>query len=284
MRVRVGDVDLHYEALGTGPPCVLVHGGPGMSHPAMLTPFASLADRVRLIAYDHRGHGESSRAAAETYTQRRLAEDLHGLCRALELDRPAILGTSAGGFVSLLYAARYPAEPRALVLVGTAASAQFMARAAANMQRLGTAAMQEAYRSLWDGSIVDPEAFRRAFETILPLYYHDRSRCPASLAGRRFDPDTRRALTRDYATYDVRPALRGIRVPTFVAVGRHDWICPVEESVEITSLIPGAELHIFEHSGHSPQFEEPAAFLAALGTFMDRVLPPNPAPGPPASA
>jgi proline iminopeptidase len=272
MKIEVRDVELHYEEMGSGPPCVLVHGGPGISHPAPFPVFAPLGDRVRLIAYEHRGHGQSSRAPVRSYTQHELVEDLHAFCRALRLERPMIVGTSAGGFVSLLYAGRYPDEPRALVLIGTSASRRFMERATANMQRLGTPAMQQAYRTLWDGSLADPEAFRRAFETILPLYYHDRGRAPATLAGRRFDPETRRALIRDYATYDARPMLTRIAVPAFVAVGRHDWICPVEESVEIAGSIRGAELHIFEGSGHSPHIEEPAAFFGALRAFLSRVL------------
>lgn len=272
MKIRVRDVELHYEETGSGPPCVLVHGGPGMSHPAPFPLFASLRDHLRLIAYEHRGHGQSSRAPAETYTQHELAEDLHGFCQALRLERPVIVGTSAGGFVSLLYAARYPEEPRALVLIGTSASRRFMERATANMTRLGSPAMQEAYRILWDGSLTDPEEFRRAFETILPMYYYNRASAPPTLAGRRFDPETRRALIRDYATYDARPTLSRIVAPTFVAVGRHDWICPVEESVEIARAIRGAELHVFERSGHSPHIEEAGAFFEALGGFLTKVL------------
>ncbi len=271
MKVPVRGVELFYERLGSGPPCVLVHGSPGMSHPNALTRYAPLADVVQLINYDQRGHGRSSRAPAETYTLDEQAEDLRALCGALGLDRPVVLGTSAGGFVSLLYAGRYPAGLRGLILVGASASAGFMARATANMQRHGTPAMQEAYRSLWDGSITDARTFQRAFETILPLYYHDRSRSPASLEGAQFDTDTRRALIRDYASYDARPLLGRIQVPTLIAVGRHDWICPVEESLELAKGIPGAELHIFEQSGHSPQAEEPDAFMAAVRRFLARL-------------
>lgn len=273
MMIRVGDVDLFYESAGDGPPCVLPHGGPGMGHPGRLAQYAPLGDLVRLVAYDHRGHGRSSRAPEATYTQDQLARDLAGLVRALDLDRPILLGASAGGFISLLYAGMCPEALRALILVGTSASRGFMPRATANMQRLGTPEMQEAYRRLWDGSIDDPEEFRRAFETITPLYYHDRRRAPSTLAGRTFDPATRRALIRDYARYDARPGLARLRVPTFVAVGRHDWICPVEESEELARLIPGAELHIFEHSGHSPQAEETGAFMKAVRTFLtERVI------------
>ncbi len=271
MQVPVRGIELFCEMMGSGLPCVLVHGGPGMSHPNALTRFAPLADAVQLIHYDQRGHGRSSRAPAETYTLDEQAEDLHALCGALGLDRPVVLGTSAGGFVSLLFAGRYPAALSGLILVGTSPSAGFMARATANMQRHGTPAMQQAYRALWDGSITDAPTFQRAFETILPLYYHDRSRGPANLDGTQFDPDTRRALIRDYATYDARPLLGRIQVPTLIAAGRHDWICPVEESLELVKGIPGAELHIFEHSGHSPQTEEPDAFMAMVRHFLARL-------------
>lgn len=273
MMARVGDVELFYETAGTGPPCVLVHGGPGVGAPGRLAQYAPLGDLVRLIAYDHRGHGRSSRAPVATYTQEQLAEDLYGLCRVLEVDRPILLGTSAGGFVSLVYAGRHPEALRALILVGTSASRNFMPRATANMERQGTPEMREAYRRLWDGSITDPDEFRLLFETIQPMYYHDKRRAPVSLAGHTFDPETRRALIRDYARYDARPDLARVRVPTFIAVGRHDWICPVEESEELARLIPGALLHIFEHSGHSPQVEEAPAFMSAVRTFLrTRVL------------
>ncbi len=235
----------------------------------MVERFAALGDLVQLIYYDQRGHGRSSRAPVETYTLNDQAEDLHGLCQALKFDRPVVLGASAGGFVSLLYAGRYPAEPRALILVGTSPSSAFMPRATANIERLGTPAMRQAYRALWDGSIADPKAFQRAFETVLPMYYHDRSKCPASLEGTQFDPDTRRAYVRDYPHYDARPLLNRIQVPTLIAVGRHDWICPVEESLELSKSIPHAELHIFERSGHSPQTEEPDAFITVVRRFLE---------------
>ncbi|HLJ59061.1 MAG TPA: alpha/beta hydrolase [bacterium] len=272
MKISVRGVELAYETLGSGPPYVLVHGGPGMGHPDRIGAYRRLAGRVRLIAYEHRGHGASGRAPAHTYTIADQAEDLHALIQALRLERPIVGGTSAGGFASLLYATRYPSEPRALVLIGTAPSGGFMARATANAERQGSPEVIAAYRRLWDGSLTDPAGFQRDFETIQPLYYYDKTRAPTSLAGRSFDPETRRALIRDYATYDVRAALASIAVPTFIGVGRHDWICPVEESVEIARLMPQAELHVFEQSGHSPQTEEPEALFEALSQFLDRVV------------
>ena len=56
--------------------------------------------------------------------------------------------------------------------------------------------------------------------------------------------------------------------PTLVAVGRHDWICPVDQAEEIHRLVAHSRLAIFERSGHPPQVEEREAFTQRLATFL----------------
>ena len=56
--------------------------------------------------------------------------------------------------------------------------------------------------------------------------------------------------------------------PTLVAVGRHDWICPVDQAEEIHRLVAHSRLAIFERSGHSPQVEERAGVHAAPGRYF----------------
>jgi proline iminopeptidase len=58
-----------------------------------------------------------------------------------------------------------------------------------------------------------------------------------------------------------------------INVGRHDWITPVEASEEMAALIPGAELVIFENSGHSPLHEERKLWEATVRNFLDRAVP-----------
>jgi proline iminopeptidase len=55
--------------------------------------------------------------------------------------------------------------------------------------------------------------------------------------------------------------------PTLVAVGRHDWICPVDQAEEIHRLVPHSTLAIFERSGHSPQVEECPGFTKRLAAL-----------------
>jgi proline iminopeptidase len=77
----------------------------------------------------------------------------------------------------------------------------------------------------------------------------------------------------NWGSYDVKDRLPAIAVPTLVTVGRRDWVTPVSSSETIARLIPGAELVVFERSGHSPQTEEPELFQQTLRTFLERVHP-----------
>jgi proline iminopeptidase len=66
----------------------------------------------------------------------------------------------------------------------------------------------------------------------------------------------------------VTEKLSRISCPTLITVGRHDWITPVEASEELARHIPGAELIVFEKSGHSPQIEERDSWLSAVRQFL----------------
>jgi proline iminopeptidase len=227
-----------------------------------------------MVFYDHRGHGRSEWVPVEQCTQDRLVADVEGVRQALGLGAVHVLGVSWGGFLGLMYAARHPAAVRSLAVVGAAASHEFMPRAEANARRQATPEQWVAYRALWDGSLPDDASFRRAFETIRPLYFHDKRLAEAADAARtdtRYRLAVRRfVIEHEYPTYDCRPELSRIACPTLVMVGRHDWICPVDQSEEIHKLIPHSELAVFEASGHSPHLEERAAFTRRLAAFLGR--------------
>ena len=81
---------------------------------------------VRIISYDHRGHGRSTTAASSTYTVDRLASDLAEVLTAVHVTGPTTIGAhSMGGMCALAYLARpvdqQPVQPAGLVLVATAA-------------------------------------------------------------------------------------------------------------------------------------------------------------------
>jgi len=274
VELRINGATIFCESVGEGRPCICLHGGPGTDASGLartLSPLAAELD-LRLIFYDHRGHGRSEWVPVEQCTQDQLVSDVEGVRQALRLGPVHVLGISWGGFLGLMYAARHPTSIRTLAVVGAAASRDFMARAEDNARRRATAEQWAAYRALWDGSLSDDTSFKRAFDTIRPLYFFDAGRAVETNAMRadiRYRLAVRRfIIEHEYASYDCRAELPRIACRTLVAVGRHDWICPVDQAEEIARLVPGAELAVFEHSGHSPQIEERTAFTRRLAAFL----------------
>ena len=72
--------------------------------------------------------------------------------------------------------------------------------------------------------------------------------------------------TRDY---DRTPDLHRLTMPVLFLTGRYDTATP-ETTALYQSLVPGAELVVFEESSHTPHLEEPDAFLAAVRPFLRR--------------
>jgi pimeloyl-ACP methyl ester carboxylesterase len=68
-----------------------------------------------------------------------------------------------------------------------------------------------------------------------------------------------------------RARSEAIMTPTFVIYGDIDTQFIIDGSRSLAATIPGAELAVISQTGHSPQWERPALFNAALGEFLNRV-------------
>jgi pimeloyl-ACP methyl ester carboxylesterase len=113
---QVGNLRLHYiDYGGSGEPLVAVHGLIQNGHSfdgiaPVLTP------HVRLLALDLRGRGDSDWAPADCYKVRHFMIDVSSFVRFLGLTRFAMIGTSMGGMLALLYAMAHPDQVTRLVL------------------------------------------------------------------------------------------------------------------------------------------------------------------------
>src|SRR5262245_12153444 len=57
LRIPVGDTSLYARTIGTGPPVIVLHGGPDFDSAYLLPELDRLSDRFQLIYYDQRGRG-----------------------------------------------------------------------------------------------------------------------------------------------------------------------------------------------------------------------------------
>jgi pimeloyl-ACP methyl ester carboxylesterase len=262
---------VHPDGLAKVANVVALHGGPGFDQGYLRPGLGPLRDIAQMIFVDLRGQGRSGTVPVETCTLEQMADDVIGLCGHFGIDRPILLGHSAGGFVALHAALRHPHALRALILCNTAATLdpEPDPGAPSLAERAGPEAAQIAAR-LFAGD-VSPEtgdSFQRLVAPYCAVPGHQDvpghlfPLSPPSLDVMRF------FFERQAADYDLRGRLAEIAVPTLVVAGDYDWVCPPAATRTLAAGIPHAELVILEDTGHFSFSEQPQRFQRAVGAFL----------------
>jgi pimeloyl-ACP methyl ester carboxylesterase len=136
------------------PTVVLLHGGPGTYDHSYLKPdFAGLSEEAQVVFLDLRGHGRSEWGDPAAWSFELCADDVRAFCDTLGIAGPVVYGHSMGGFVAMLYAARHPRHPAALVLQST--NARFdLTRLVEGFRRFGGDEVAELARRDYGGDPV----------------------------------------------------------------------------------------------------------------------------------
>jgi proline iminopeptidase len=267
---HVRGVSLFERRVGQGPPAVALHGGPGADHGYLLPGFDTLADRRELVYYDQRGGGRSPVARDVPVGWQEHVADLEALREVWGLERLVLLGYSWGGLLAQLYATEHPDRVERLALVSPAPSwraarEEFERRFA---ERSLAPALEQERRALRESGLRerDPKAYeRRLFELAVVPYFYDPAKV-RELTAFRVVGRTQQEVWRSLGDYDLRPALRGLRIPAFVLHGRDDPI-PIEASRE-TAVALDAEFHALDRCGHCPHVERLDEFRRLVDAFL----------------
>jgi len=209
---------------------------------------------VRALAPDLPGFGASA-GLPGPYTMEAYADDLAALLDDRRLQRVCVVGGSMGGVVAQHLALRHPTRLARLLLVATGAA---MGDPAAGLARA-----DEIAREAWDETAVRPIVagfFREPPAGDGPESY----RRIALMAAHRAAVDAMRSNARSRTL----ERLGEIQVPTLIIQGRHDRARTPDHGAAMQAGIPGARLEVLEHSGHTPQLEEPEAFHALALPFL----------------
>ena len=114
---NISGLRLHYLDYGGAdrPPLLCLHGLSGNAHNFdYLAPH--LTSRFHVLALDVRGRGDSAWGPPADYNAAVYVRDLAALLDALDLPRVALVGTSMGGIISMMFAGGYPDRVERLVL------------------------------------------------------------------------------------------------------------------------------------------------------------------------
>jgi pimeloyl-ACP methyl ester carboxylesterase len=226
--------------------------------------------RIRIISYDHRGHGRSDTAPTNTYVIEQLAADLADVLTALDVTGPlTLVGHSMGGMTALAYLGRSPAdrpvEPHGVVLVATAAGrlaehgvARLLASPATDVLcKFATRAPQRAVRLLTKPvrAALGRQVGDDARATLASLF--DTAMAAASIT-------TAVGFLPGLRSYDQYSTLTSIRARTTVMSGGADLLTPPSHSRAMAAAIPGARHVHIPTAGHMLPYEASHAITDAI--------------------
>ncbi len=242
--VRVGEVELSYERGGSGPPLLAIMGMSG----TLLTwgePFlAPLRERFEVIAYDHRGVGESSRMEAP-FTIVELAADAARLLDALEVESAHVLGISMGGMVAQELVLAHPRRVRTLTLGCTYCGGEGSALASPPVAQRLFEAMSSGERE---------RVIRTTWEICISPHLRDDAELYASLRALGEErPVAREVIVTQMqaiAAHDTSARLSAVQAPTLIVHGTADELIPPQNAHVIAGHMPDARVEMLEDIGH----------------------------------
>lgn len=254
---------LNVVSFGSGEPAFLGVGGWIGSWQVWRRVLEPLSGTRRVVAYDHRGAGQT-RASVEDLHFEGLVDDVLGVLDALGLEKVWLGGESQGGFIALAAALRAPERFHGVTVVASEPGWRLDER------RLGFAAALEAdYDAVLD-RFVDgciPEAdgapLRRWLRAILA----------------EAEPAAAVQLIRGMRA-DLGDALVDLALPVQILHGDADVMVPIEGGEALARGIAGAEFHRLPGAGHVPTMTRPAEVHALMQDFAARHVP-GPAAGRP---
>ncbi len=263
LTVRGGS--LYYETAGEGTPLVLIHAG-FLDNRMWNEQFQKFAKNLRVIRYDVRGYGRSSKPSGE-YSD---AEDLFTLLKHLKIESASILGVSNGGRIALDFVSVHPSMVNSLILVspgirGYKSSGPEEDREWEELDNKGDLQDLAISENRIDDAInIDLEIWASAQSAtsksrileIATANSHIHKNPPNKLQKSPEPP----AFTK----------LNQIRIPTILIVGDQDVKGMQLMTKRLHELIPGSKLKVIRGADHIANMSRSAEFNAIVSSFLQQ--------------
>jgi 3-oxoadipate enol-lactonase len=257
--MKTNDGRFGYEAAGdlSLPPLVFLHGIGGAAR-AWRGQIEAFGDRYRAMAWDMPGYGGSTPLPAVSIAT--LADALQDFLGEVGATKPVLVGHSIGGMIVQQWLTNH-ANAAAVVLAQTSPA---FGKADGDWQkefigaRLGPLDRGETMASL------APTLVKELIGDNSDVGGMELARdCMAAVPEASY-----RASMLALLGFDQRNALKDIAVPTLVLSGSRDKNAPAPMMAKMATYIPLASYVELEGAGHLVNLERPAAFNAALDSFL----------------
>ncbi len=255
---RIGDIDIHHEIAGSGPPLLFIGGTGGDLRTKPNVFDGPLVAHFTVAAYDQRGLGQSSKPDRRA-TMADYGTDAAGLLDHLGWRAAVVVGVSFGGMVAQELAVSRPALVDRLVLCCTSSGGrggasyplhELAALDPDSRRRKQLALSDTRFDESWQDAQPDAAA------KLLSRMVDDTGQDDEVRTGARRQLEAR-------AGHDTFDRLGAIQSPTLVAAGRYDGIAPVANSEALVAGIPDARLEVFD-GGHLFLLQDRSAWTSIL--------------------
>ena len=258
---------IYFEENGAGIPLVCLHtAGSDERQWRHLLGDEEFAKNFRIIAFDMPWHGKSNPPASwsgEEYqlTTARYTETIRAFCKALELEKPVVMGCSIGGRIVLNLAIDHAAEFRALIgLEAADFQAPWYDTAWLNRPDVHGG---EVCAALVSGLIAPQSPEALAMRNAVGL----QAGRPRRLQGRSLFLPRRWRFARPGRTrIDTKVC------PLYLLTGEYDFSCTPEDTKRTAAAIGGARVTIMEQLGHFPMSENPEQFRRYIAPVLNEIL------------
>jgi pimeloyl-ACP methyl ester carboxylesterase len=240
----------------TAPPVLLLHGLAGHLGEWDDLTTRLLADGHRVVRYDARGHGASTRTPADM-TRAAAVRDAVTVLTELSLPPAILLGQSLGGLTALLTAAAHPALVTSLILVEAGPA--------------GRNPELPAQIAGWLDSWPVPFPSRPEATAFLGHEaWADGLDWREDGGHARVDRDTMVAAVRELATEDYWAQWARVSCPTLVVRGEKGTM-PAGEATEMRTRRPAdTQVTVVPEAGHDVHLDRPQALYEAVASFVGR--------------
>jgi pimeloyl-ACP methyl ester carboxylesterase len=245
---------VYFEEAGRGTPLLCLHtaGSDGRQFRHLMNDSA-VTDHFRVIAFDLPWHGKSTPPPGWQDQEYRLTTSAYvatvmAFIRALNLDRPVVMGCSMGGRIVLELALRHARELGGVI--GLEAADYQMPWYDTEWLHRPDVHGGEVCAALVSGLVGAPAPDEYRWETLWGYMQSGPGVFKGDLYFYRVDSDFRERV----------PRIDTDACPVFLLTGDYDFSCTPEDTLRTAAKIKGADALIMEGLGHFPMSEDPERF------------------------
>jgi pimeloyl-ACP methyl ester carboxylesterase len=238
---------------------------------------------LRVVTYDHRGHGGSGPVTPDTATLAQLARDLERVLDAVAPTGPVLVGGHSMGGMTIMALAEQAPElfgDRVVGVALVATSSGGLAEVTWGLPAPVATVVRRLLPVLNERAVTAELAGRpRKVSAAEARLIFPRSADPALVrevldVQRRTRADTVAWFLPTFSTHDRLEVLKAMsELPVLVVVGDQDRLCPIAHSRALAGALRASELVVYPGVGHMVQLERRAEVSRQLLSLLTRALP-----------